>query len=608
MSPKIQIYAKAGVVFLLTLVFTIAVGYGIYAITVDPEIVEEDAINKIQLFLFLLPVVAAVISTGAVFVLELILNKKKQPKPGERSVDQIKEDLARKTKEASKLGSQMEETKNRVLALSSLMVSLSNMAKVVGSTLDPKEVIDITMENVIRNMKATKAALILIDQETDHFELAANHGWGAAEIQAFDEKMGEGIVGYVAQKNVIVDGDALKSDPALSQMTKLTGKKTYICAPLATSEAMVGVLNIETVEKDQNKGDRKTDEIRLVTILTNLAAMAISNARLFAKTKEWATMDSMTGLYNRRSLLDFFAKEAERADKEGHEVAFFFSDIDHFKNFNDAYGHAIGDDVLVGVAKEYKKIARKGDLPARYGGEEFCLVCPDTDKKTAREIAEILRKNIEKKKFDTEAGILSVTISCGVASYPLDGKTIEAVMEASDDMLYVCKESGRNRVSVRGVDPISEKVQLKIDADKMKNKDPEQAKVLLAKLAAMEAAERGEAPPAEPAVQEAAPPAPQAAPAPPQGAQQRPPAPPRPPGQRPPGTPRPPGQRPPGPPRPPGQRPPSPPRPPGQRPPGPPRPPGQRPPGPPRPPGQRPPGPPRPPGQRPPGPPKPPKS
>ena len=325
-------------------------------------------------------IAGAVVAGLMSFLTDLLLNKKQEPKPGEKTIDDYKAELVRRKKESQKISGQMEETKNRVLALSSLMVSLSNMAKVVGSTLDPREVIDITMENVIRNMKATKAAIILVDSDTQQLNLSNHHGWDAAEVQAFSCNMGEGIVGYVAEKNVVVDSESLKADPNLSQMTKFTGKKTHICAPLATKDAMLGVLNIEAVEA--KKTENKADEMRLATILTSLAAMAIQNARMFKKTQEWATIDALTGLHNRRAMLDFFEQEIKRADNEGHEVA--LCQISITSRGSTTYGHAIGDFVSAGVAQQYKVVTREGDLAGRYGGEEFGQILPKTDKPEAK--------------------------------------------------------------------------------------------------------------------------------------------------------------------------------------------------------------------------------
>jgi diguanylate cyclase (GGDEF)-like protein len=617
MNPKMLIFIKSAAILFLTLLFSVLGGYAYHSFGLsshpDAYSATPEFLGASRFAIILVCFFASCVAGGLALAAEFLLKSKDEPKPGEKNIDELKEELARKKAESAKVIGQMEDIKNRVLSLSSLMVSLSNMAQVVGATLDIQEVIDLIMDNVVRNLKATKAALILVDPETKELELAAHYGWNAVEVQSFDMKPGEGIIGHVLEKHVLVDEEMCKSEPTVSQLVRQDPlkNKTYICAPLATKDSTVGVLQIESVEKDKNqKKERSSDEKRLVTILVSLGAMAISNARLFAKTQEWATIDALTGLNNRRRLLDFFDKEIKRADAENHPVAFFFSDIDHFKPFNDTYGHAIGDFVLTGVAQEYKKIVRKQDLAGRYGGEEFCLVCPATNKAEAREIAERLRKNVEAKKFNTEAGVLSVTISCGVASYPEDGKNSTEVMEASDEMLYVCKESGRNRVCVRGVDPINEIVKLKIAADKVKSSDPAKAEELLRQLAELQAKEKGEAPPSSSAPPAAAAPQQQRPPAPP--GQQRPPQrPPMPPGQRPPA---PPGQRPPAPP---GQRPPAPPvqrppAPPGQRPPAPPgqrppAPPGQRPPAPPgqRPQQQRPPAPPgqRPPQQRPPAPP-----
>ncbi len=617
----LQTLIKIGAPSFLTFVVVLAIGM----LWPTEDVIlggDEDELNStFSTLVYAVSIAGAIVAGLMSFVTDFLINKKQEPKPGEKTIDDYKAELIRRKKESQKISGQMEDTKNRVLALSSLMVSLSNMAKVVGSTLDPREVIDITMENVIRNMKATKAAIILVDSDTQQLNLSNHHGWDAAEVQAFSCNMGEGIVGYVAEKNVVVDSESLKADPNLSQMTKFTGKKTHICAPLATKDAMLGVLNIEAVEA--KKTENKADEMRLVTILTSLAAMAIQNARMFKKTQEWATIDALTGLHNRRAMLDFFEQEIKRADTEGHEVAFFMSDIDHFKGFNDTYGHAIGDFVLAGVAQQYKVITREGDLAGRYGGEEFGQILPKTDKPEAKKVAEQLRKNIENKKFDTEAGELSVTLSVGVASYPEDGNTLEAVRDAADDMLYVCKESGRNKVCVRGFDKIDEVVALKIKVDKLKNTDQDAARELQKELNQL-LIERGRADEVKPvegdsSTVSASPDQTEARPkraepnpvpksdAPSAAPRSRPPGPKKRPG--------PPGARPSGPSgaRPPGPRPPTPPRPGATRPPGAkpgtvgakprPRPPGAgapRPPGSPRPagaprPASKKPGPPRPP-------------
>ncbi|PCJ16500.1 MAG: hypothetical protein COB02_16065 [Candidatus Cloacimonadota bacterium] len=600
-------------IFIFTTLVCGVAGYGYN------DFMAEEPYEDIGIMFSLMALSAGMTAASLSSIVDISMSKSEVPKAGERTIEQIKEDLGRRAKECSKLQGQVDESKNRVLALSSLMVSLSNMAKVVGSTLDPLKVIEITMENVIRNLKATKAAIILVDPDTKKMTLSKNVGWDAAEIQAFSEKIGEGIIGYVVEKNEVIDADALKNNPGLAQMTKFSGKKTYICAPLSTSDSVVGVLNIEAVEKKTGKISPSSEEMRLVTILVSLAAMAISNASMFKKTQEWATIDALTGLNNRRSILDFFEKEMVKAEKEGHDVAFFMSDIDHFKTFNDTYGHAIGDLVLAKVAGEYSTVTRDGDLAGRYGGEEFVQILPATDKPEAKKVAEQLRKNVMAARYETEAGVLSVTLCVGVSSYPEDGDNLKEVMQAADDMLYVCKESGRNKVCVRGFDKIDEIVALKILTDKLKNIDGNKAKASQKKLNAMliekgrweeckqiegeaivdfKAIQDGggmtlveESAP----VQEAPPQQVAAAPVQARPASARPPGA-RPPGARPPGT-RPPGTRPPGA-RPPGTRPPAA-RPPGARPPGA-RPPGARPPGA-RPPGARPPGA-RPPGVRPPAP------
>jgi diguanylate cyclase (GGDEF)-like protein len=146
----------------------------------------------------------------------------------------------------------------------------------------------------------------------------------------------------------------------------------------------------------------------------------------------------------------FFEAELEKSRRYNHPLSFIISDIDHFKSFNDTYGHQIGDFVLEETAKVLRTAVRNVDLAARYGGEEFVAVLPETDYKGAFTFAERLRKLIESKVYeDQKSGQkLRVTVSIGVASYPLHSRDRTEIIKKADAALYIAKESGRNRVKV----------------------------------------------------------------------------------------------------------------------------------------------------------------
>jgi diguanylate cyclase (GGDEF)-like protein len=163
-----------------------------------------------------------------------------------------------------------------------------------------------------------------------------------------------------------------------------------------------------------------------------------------------ASTDALTGLPNKRSLETQIMRDLARADRDKTWLSLVVVDVDHFKKFNDTYGHATGDVVLQAVAKALSRHLRAGDLAGRYGGEEFVLVLPGSNMIGARIAAERIRKALEATVIDTEHGPLKVTASFGGAAVcgPGCGGGRDELFQRADAALYEAKRSGRNRVVV----------------------------------------------------------------------------------------------------------------------------------------------------------------
>lgn len=165
--------------------------------------------------------------------------------------------------------------------------------------------------------------------------------------------------------------------------------------------------------------------------------------------EEMANRDGLTGLYNYRYFQETISKDFQRAVRYHESLSCVMFDIDHFKKFNDNYGHQAGDMVLKTLGSLINKLVRDSDLSARYGGEEFVLIMYHTAPEEAFLVAERLRKAVEQHKFQADDLVLTVNISVGVASFPhpeiADAKTL---IECADKALYRAKEEGRNRVIV----------------------------------------------------------------------------------------------------------------------------------------------------------------
>ena len=222
----------------------------------------------------------------------------------------------------------------------------------------------------------------------------------------------------------------------------------YVCLPLTAQGESVGLLHIQRAP-----GATAWEEagMNLVRAAAQHLALALANLGLREKLLERATRDSLTGLYNRHYMSEWFEQELHRAARHGRRVGVVMIDIDHFKKVNDTFGHEAGDMVLRELAAAMRRLARKSDVACRHGGEEFLLLMPETDPKGALAKAEELRREVEQLDLAYAGEPLGrLTISAGVAIYPQDGGDADTLLRRADDALYAAKENGRNRVVVAG--------------------------------------------------------------------------------------------------------------------------------------------------------------
>ena len=173
--------------------------------------------------------------------------------------------------------------------------------------------------------------------------------------------------------------------------------------------------------------------------------IAITNIRIREQLTDQAIRDPLTELYNRRFMMEAFGQALNRAERHHSSLATLMVDLDHFKQFNDTFGHDAGDIVLKAVAHVFQTQLRLEDIACRYGGEEFFIICPDTHLKDAFSLAEKLRKSIGELALNHEGRSLgTITISTGIAVYPNHAQNTEQLISESDKALYQAKKQGRN--------------------------------------------------------------------------------------------------------------------------------------------------------------------
>ncbi len=189
-----------------------------------------------------------------------------------------------------------------------------------------------------------------------------------------------------------------------------------------------------------------SDSVRAtLEVLASHLAVSLANARMVAKLEQMATTDGMTGLLNKRAMLDMADQKVAAAARFSRKLSVLVTDIDFFKKVNDTYGHDVGDQVIRGLGEILKRQKRNTDVVARFGGEEFVVLCEETSEKGALLLAERIREELEKTVFQSSIGSFSVTCSVGISTFPEGGQNWESLFKSADEALYVSKRSGRNR-------------------------------------------------------------------------------------------------------------------------------------------------------------------
>jgi diguanylate cyclase (GGDEF)-like protein len=221
----------------------------------------------------------------------------------------------------------------------------------------------------------------------------------------------------------------------------LSPYKNYATFPLKLRDKPIGYLVADGLkDKDKEK----------FYILSQQLILGIKRTVLYRDVQELAITDSLTQVTNRRYYLERIKEEMERSKKFNYKFCCLMIDIDYFKNYNDRYGHIVGDAILRELSRTIQENIRQIDLIGRYGGEEFSIILSETDKEAAKFAAERIRQAIETKRIRAYDEELKITVSIGISTYPDDGKDIETLIDRADSALYRAKETGRNRICAYG--------------------------------------------------------------------------------------------------------------------------------------------------------------
>ncbi|PKL50947.1 MAG: hypothetical protein CVV42_01210 [Candidatus Riflebacteria bacterium HGW-Riflebacteria-2] len=325
----------------------------------------------------------------------------------------------------------------RIMQLSTLY----EVGKAISSVLDFRKLQNMILEIVVKVIKAERGSLMLLDDSEKVLTIGVAIGLSEEITRDTKLEIGESVAGWViktCQPLFVRNTQTDKDFHAIKKSHVRAG--TLMCVPLMAKDKLLGTLNVSRSEPE-SFSDK---DFELFVNLANQAAIAIDNARLY----RYAVTDEMTRLYNHRYFQQRLDEELQRADRYENFVSLIILDVDHFKNFNDTYGHPEGDRVLKTVARLIEKSVREIDIPARYGGEEFVVICPEKNGEGSLVPAERIRSAIENYDFRIDGKKVQITVSLGVACYPDQSRSKTEIIQKADCALYYSKEHGRNQATL----------------------------------------------------------------------------------------------------------------------------------------------------------------
>ena len=224
-----------------------------------------------------------------------------------------------------------------------------------------------------------------------------------------------------------------------------------LCVPLAAQTETLGLLHVQLRRQAAESPGAVLLVEGLARTLGERVALALANIRLRATLREQSLRDPLTGLFNRRYMEESFEREIRRATREGYGLGVLMADLDHFKQLNDAFGHAAGDEMLRRIGRFLSAGVRGEDIACRFGGDEFVVILPKALLDDTRRRAEALREGINVPPADESRHLYStLTMSVGVAEFPEHGTSVQQLLLAADSAMYRAKTLGRDQVVVAG--------------------------------------------------------------------------------------------------------------------------------------------------------------
>lgn len=383
----------------------------------------------------------------------------------EERVLQRTQELQKEVAERSRAEERVRETNgqlkgmvNRLEEHNRQMLLLNTMGDMLQSCRSLAETHAVIVDSLAKLFPGENGSLALYDPVSAKYRIVA--GWGSESGEENRQFTRQDCWGL--RRSRIHEHDCGNSEAVCAHLHRQEHPPgcQYVCVPLATQGELHGLLHLHGIPASdaENIPDAANHRRQLIHSASEHISLSIANLKLQDHLRQQSIRDILTGLYNRRHMEESLKREIARADRSGRPCGVIMVDVDHFKKFNDTYGHQAGDALLKGLGAFMQGHVRGEDIPCRYGGEEFILILPGADREGAFKRAEQIRAEVESNlQVPYDNGFLPpVTISLGVACYPIHADSAEQTVKAADAALYHSKQDGRNRVTIstgdRGTD------------------------------------------------------------------------------------------------------------------------------------------------------------
>lgn len=355
-------------------------------------------------------------------------------------LEQAKKEIQTQYDKIIESNCQLEEANKKLTASLAEFYTLQQISQAITSIFDMNELLKFVNDVIIGVMGVYHSTIALCYGPQNKLKVQVSSIFDKKDLAIVSDYINcDTLKPSTEEGRSMIDNNV---NPEDYPFTKGRNIKSMICVPLLAKGKTLGIVLIEhSIENAFND-----ENMRLLEVISQQISIAIENARLYQQMHDLATLDGLTGAYNRLFFNDKLQEEFRKAQEKGYDLSCIIFDIDHFKKFNDTYGHLFGDLVLKTISAHIMRTLRKEDIFARYGGEEFVILMPYTSLEQVKEKAEDLRIGVSQLSITDRVVSASITISVGVSTFPVTSRSAHELIRTADNALYEAKNAGRNLV------------------------------------------------------------------------------------------------------------------------------------------------------------------